>query len=85
MQGTVDFMMVTQLNQILKEHHIAYSLHTIVGCASCGLELRCEGKEESLDEILNLINHYLSQKWLVASLSKTDQTMLYIDSKFDHI
>lgn len=85
MQGTVDFLMVTNINEILKKNHIEYSVHTYGGCYSCGLVLRLDGKEEDLSYVLGFINEYLASKWLVASLQSIDDgyIMLYIDSKFD--
>lgn len=75
--------MVTQLNQILKDYNIEYSLHTIGGCSCCGLELRCEGREYDRDKILEIINQFLASKWLVASYQMNNPMMLYIDSKFN--
>ena len=45
MIGTVDFNMILELNRILKKKGYDYSVHSIGGCASCGLNLRCEGEE----------------------------------------
>ena len=84
MKSNVDFIMITQLNQILKEKHIEYTLHAIGGCSCCGLELRRAGKEVNADVILNIVNDYLASKWLVASYQLDDKTMLYVDSKFNN-
>lgn len=45
MIGTVDFNMILELNRLLKKEGYDYSVHSIGGCASCGLSLRNEGKE----------------------------------------
>lgn len=82
MESTVDFLMVTELNKILKEKQIEYSLHTVGGCSCCGLHLRCDGQPHNLEEVLEIINEYLSKKWLIASFQENDQSMLYVDSKF---
>lgn len=82
MKSTVDVLMVENINQLFKAKGIEYSLHTIAGCASCGLRLRRDGQEYDAQELLKIINDYLSQKWLVASYQIGDQTMLYVDSKF---
>ncbi|MFR7591704.1 MAG: hypothetical protein ACLUVC_09690 [Longibaculum sp.] len=84
MESTVDVLMVFQLNQILKEKGIEYSLHTIAGCSCCGMKLRCDGKTYDPIEILKIINEYLAQKWLVASYQVDNQNILYVDSKFHH-
>lgn len=83
MESTVDFLMVTHLNQILKEKGIEYSLHTVGGCSCCGLKLRCDGQAYDLDIVLDIINDYLAQKWLIAKCQQDDKTMIYIDSKFN--
>lgn len=83
MTGTVDFLMVTELNQILKERGIEYSLHTVGGCSSCGLQLRCDGQKYDSHKILKIINDYLASRWLVASYQINDESMLYIDSQFN--
>ena len=41
MIGTVDFNMILELNRLLKKKGYDYSVHSIGGCASCGLNLRC--------------------------------------------
>ena len=48
MIGTVDFNMILELNRFLKKEGYDYSVHSIGGCASCGFNLRCEGKESDL-------------------------------------
>lgn len=50
MIGTVDFNMILELNRILKKKGYDYSVHSIGGCASCGLNLRCEGEESDLED-----------------------------------
>ena len=41
----VDFTMIVEINKVLKEKGIEYSIHSIGGCASCGLALKQEGKK----------------------------------------
>ena len=52
MIGTVDFNMILELNRILKKKGYDYSVHSIGGCASCGLNLRCEGEESDLEDVM---------------------------------
>lgn len=85
MESTVDFLMVTTLNQMLKDRGIEYSLHTVGGCSCCGLHLRCDGKQHDEQDILNIINDYLSSKWLVASFQVGNHSMIYVDSKFEKL
>ena len=83
MESTVDVLMLTQLNQILKDNHIEYSLHTVGGCSCCGLKLCCHGQTYDQKALLDIINKYLATKWLIASYQINDPTILYIDSKFN--
>ncbi len=83
MKATVDFLMITEMNQILKNKNIDYSLHAVGGCSCCGLQLRCHGEAYDIDDILNIVNEYLATKWLVASYQDYDKTMFYINSKFE--
>jgi len=82
MVHVVDFNMIVDINQLLKSQGIEYSIHSIGGCASCGLELRQDGEEYHIDEIIKIINDYLSQKWLKVVQNSDDPMMLYVDSKF---
>lgn len=83
MKATVDVIMVLKLNQILKEHGLEYTLHTVGGCSCCGLELKCHGKEENIDDILKIINEYLATKWLIASYQPSHPQILYVSSRFE--
>lgn len=66
MIGTVDFNMILELNHLLKKKGYDYSVHSIGGCASCGLNLRCEGEESDLEDVMKVINDFLKKKWLKA-------------------
>ena len=52
MIGTVDFNMILELNHLLKKKGYDYSVHSIGGCASCGLNLRCEVEESDLEDVV---------------------------------
>ena len=39
MNNVVDFNMILEINQLLKENNIEYSIHGVGGCTCCGLEL----------------------------------------------
>ena len=43
--------MILELNRLLKKEGYDYSVHSIGGCASCGLSLRNEGKESDLEDV----------------------------------
>ena len=61
MIGTVDFNMILELNRLLKKEGYDYSVHSIGGCASCGLSLRNEGKESDLEDVMKVINDFLKK------------------------
>lgn len=82
MIGTVDFNMILELNRLLKKKGYDYSVHSISGCASCGLNLRCEGEERDLGDVMKVINDFLKTKWLKAVPSLEDSYTLGIISTF---
>lgn len=59
MNNVVNFKMILEINQLLKENNIEYSIHGVGGCTCCGLEVRQEGKSYPTDKILEVINGYL--------------------------
>ena len=74
MIGTVDFNMILELNHLLKKKGYDYSVHSIGGCASCGLNLRCEGEESDLEDVMKVINDFLKN----SMQQKSNITMLII-------
>ena len=64
MNNVVHFNMILEINQLLKENNIEYSIHGVGGCTCCGLELRQEGKSYPTDKILEVINGYLKNHWI---------------------
>lgn len=44
MNNVVHFNMILEINQLLKENNIEYSIHGVGGCTCCGLELRQDDK-----------------------------------------
>ncbi len=53
--------MILEINQLLKENNIEYSIHGVGGCTCCGLELRQDGKSYPTDNILEIINGSLKK------------------------
>lgn len=82
MVGTVDFNMIVEINRLLKQEGYDYSVHSIGGCASCGLSLRCDDKQADLKEVMLIINRYLKTKWLKAIPNIEDPYTLGIISTF---
>ena len=80
----VDFNMINEMNRILKNKGIEYSIHALGGCNCSGLELRQDGKSQDINQIINIINEYVGSKWLKVVLDKNNPTMLHVYSKFDY-
>ena len=51
MVNVVNFNMVVEINQLLKEQAIEYSLHALGGCTCTGLRLRRDGEEYQIKKI----------------------------------
>ena len=83
MANVVNFNMVVEINQLLKEKEIEYSIHALVGCTCAGLRLRQDGKKYPVNEILEVINSYLDQKWMKVRQDDKDPYILNVESKFD--
>lgn len=60
----IHFNMIFEINRLLKEKGFDYTMHSHSGCSSCGAYLTCEGEEKDIDEIADIINGYLKDKWL---------------------
>ena len=83
MANVVNFNMVVEINQLLKEKEIEYSIHALGGCTCAGLRLRQDGKEYPVNEILEVNNSYLDQKWMKVRQDDKDPYILNVESKFD--
>ncbi|OUN30048.1 hypothetical protein [Massilimicrobiota sp. An80] len=84
MANVVHFNMIVDINQLLKEKGIEYSIHAIGACTCNGLELRQDGKEYPIDEIIEYMNEYLDKKWMRVRKSKENEHILNVESKFDY-
>ena len=71
MANVVHFNMIVDINQLWKEKGIEYSIHAIGACTCNGLELRQDGKEYPIDEIIEYMNEYLDKKWMRVRKAKT--------------
>ena len=83
MANVVNFNMVVEINQLLTEKEIEYSIHALGGCTCAGLRLRQDGKKYPVNEILEVINSYLDQKWMKVRQDDKDPYILNVESKFD--
>ena len=83
MNNVVHFNMILEINQLLEENNIEYSIHGVGGCTCGGLELRQDGKSYPTDKILEVINGYLKNHWIYVQENKYQPGFLTIHSKFD--
>ncbi len=81
--AVVNFNMLVELNELLKEKGIDYKLHAIGGCTCGGIELICTGKEYPADKIVNIINEYLSGTWTKVKSKDDDPYFLEIYGGMD--
>lgn len=79
----VDFNMIVEINKLLEEKGIEYSVHSIGSCASCGLELKQNGQTYPIESIIDTINEYLEAKWLEVKQSNDNIYLLNVVSKFE--
>lgn len=83
MSSVVNFNMIVEINQLLKRNNIEYSIHALGGCTCAGLRIRQDGAEYPLNQIVAIINDYLSTKWMRVVQDVTDPLILNVESKFD--
>lgn len=83
MQSVIHFQMIVEMNELLKLNHIDYQIHSIGGCASCGVMLECIGKEQPLEDVIKVMNAYLEDHFLVVVQNQYDSHVLNVISKFD--
>ena len=81
MATVVHFNMLVEINQLLKDNGIEYSIHSIGACTCAGLRLRQDGKSYPLQEIIDLINRYLENKWMKVIPKDDDPSYLQVVSK----
>lgn len=84
MANVIDFNMIVHMNQLLKEKGIEYSIHSVGGCTCAGLQLRQEGQEYPIEEIVIIMNDYLASQWIKVISKEDNPLFLDIVSKFPH-
>lgn len=84
MLSVVDFNMIVELNQLLKNKGIEYSIHAVGGCTCAGLYLRQDGEKYSFEAIILIINEYLNDKWMRVISKSSDPFLLDVVSKFTY-
>ena len=81
MNNVVYFNMILEINQLLKENNIEYSIHGVGGCTCCGLELRQDGKSYSTENILEIINGSLKKSLDLCSRKQKSARISYSSFK----
>lgn len=84
MANVVHFNMIVEINQLLKNRGLDYSIHSVGGCTCSGLQLRQDGEERSVEEVVLVINQYLDDKWMRVIPKEKNPLLLDIVSKFNH-
>lgn len=84
MLSVVDFNMIVELNQLLKNKGIEYSIHAVGGCTCAGLYLRQDEEKYSFEAIILIINEYLNDKWMRVIPKSSDPFLLDVVSKFTY-
>lgn len=79
--NVVDFNMIQEMNLLLKDRGIEYTIHLNGGCSNCGMKLIQVGKEYAKDVIISLINDYLNEYWLKASFINDEDIIVESKSK----
>lgn len=83
MAGVIHFNMLVELNQLLKEKGYSCSIHSVGGCSCSGVEVRHMDTSVTIQEVVEVINTYLKEHWLYVVVSKENQNILKIVSKFE--
>lgn len=74
------FNMLVEINTLLKEKGIEYSVHALQGCSCNGVYLTCVGKEEKIEDIISIINEYLKPKFMYVERDLENELILNVDS-----
>lgn len=82
MANVIHFNMIVEINQLLKQHQIDYTIHAVGGCTCSGVQLKRHGNIYPIDKIISLINTYLANQFMIVVPSKEDNTILLVKSKF---
>lgn len=76
----IHFNMVVEINSLLKEKGMAYTLHALQGCSCNGVYLKQEGKKENIADIIQVINEYLKPKFMYVKSDEDNEWILNVYS-----
>ena len=79
----IHFNMMTELNKLLKDNNIDYTIHAIGGCTCEGVELKCYGKTSDPLAIKTIINEYLRSKFMYVTNDKDNPYIFRVKSLFE--
>ena len=78
MAKTIDFNTLVQMNQLLKVKGIEYSLQSLGGCTFSGMELRQDGKVSNIEDIVEILNDFLKDKWMRVEVDPVNSSILNV-------
>lgn len=78
----IDFNMLVEINKLLKENNFSASMHSIGGCACCGVKIN-DLSEDNREKVLELINNYLKNKFMYLVEDPNDKNVFYASSTFN--
>lgn len=81
--AVVNFNMVVEINMLLKEKGIEYSVHADGGCTCAGLTLRKDGQEYDQSTIIQIINDYLYPRFMEVIVDEDNPNKLNVASRFE--
>ncbi|OCN05730.1 hypothetical protein A4S06_07600 [Erysipelotrichaceae bacterium MTC7] len=80
MAKIVDVSKILEINNILKEKGIAYSLHSVGACGAEFVELRQNGEAHDVQELYDIINSYLRAYFMQVQPVKPGALLLKVVS-----
>ncbi|TDW08854.1 hypothetical protein EDD63_1665 [Breznakia blatticola] len=78
MAKIVDVNKIFEINQLLKEKGIAYSLHSVGACGAEFVELKQDGEAHDVNELYAIINAYLKDYFMQVEPVKPGALLLKV-------
>lgn len=78
MAKIVDVNKIFEINKLLKEKGIAYSLHSVGACGAEFVELKQDGEAHDVNELYAIINAYLKDYFMQVEPVKPGALLLKV-------
>ncbi|MDH6368008.1 MULTISPECIES: hypothetical protein [unclassified Breznakia] len=78
MAKIVDVNKIFEINKLLKEKGIAYSLHSVGACGAEFVELKQDGEAHDVNELYTIINAYLKDFFMQVEPVKPGALLLKV-------